>query len=62
LLEASEELGVVSKVLGHSSIGTTANVYGHLTPAMSQRVADRMDGIIRGTDRGTASGSMASTC
>ena len=26
LLESGEELGVVSKVLGHSSIGTTANV------------------------------------
>jgi integrase len=47
LIEAGEELGVVSKVLGHSNIGTTANVYAHLTPAMSQRVADRMDTILR---------------
>jgi len=39
--------GVVSKVLGHSNIGTTANVYAHLTPAMTQRVADRLDGVLR---------------
>src|SRR4051794_36621987 len=37
------ELGVVSKILGHSNIATTADVYAHLTPAMSQRVADRLD-------------------
>jgi len=47
LLESGEELGVVSKVLGHSNIGTTANVYAHLTPAMTQRVADRLDGVLR---------------
>ena len=47
LLEAGEELAVVSKILGHSNVGTTANIYGHLTPAMSQRVADRMDTILR---------------
>jgi len=47
LIEAGEELGVVSKILGHSNIGTTADVYAHPTPAMSQRVADRLDGILR---------------
>ena len=52
LLESGEEVGVISKVLGHANISTTANVYAHLTPAKSQRVADRMDGIIGGTASG----------
>ena len=47
LIEAGEELGVVSKILGHSNLGTTADIYAHLTPAMSQRVADRLDTILR---------------
>ncbi|MBA3779735.1 MAG: site-specific integrase [Chloroflexi bacterium] len=47
LLEGGEELGVVSKILGHATLGTTADVYAHLTPAMSQRVADRMDTVLR---------------
>ena len=33
-LEQGEELAVVSRILGHSSIATTADVYGHLTEAM----------------------------
>jgi len=32
LIEAGEELGVVSKILGHSNLGTTADIYAHLTP------------------------------
>jgi integrase len=47
LLEQGEGLGVVSKMLGHSTVSTTLDVYGHLTPAMTQLVADRMDLIIR---------------
>ncbi len=47
LIEQGEELAVVSKILGHSDLGTTADVYAHLTPAMAQRVADRMDGVLR---------------
>lgn len=47
LLERGEELGVVSKVLGHSTVTTTLDTYGHLTSGMSQRVADRMDVIVR---------------
>ena len=35
----------MSRVLGHSNICTTA--YAQLTPAMSQRVADRLDGVLR---------------
>ncbi len=47
LLEQGEELGVVSKVLGHANVATTADVYAHLTPAMTGRVAERMDAVLR---------------
>ena len=40
-------LAVISRILGHSNLSTTADVYAHLTPAMLQRSADRMDGILR---------------
>jgi integrase len=40
-LEQGEELAVVSRILGHASITTTANVYGHLTDAMLGRAAER---------------------
>jgi integrase len=46
LLEDREELGVVSRILGHSQIATTADVYAHLTPAMLERSAARMDAIL----------------
>jgi integrase len=46
LLEDGEELGVVSRILGHSHIATTADVYAHLTPAMLERSAARMDAIL----------------
>jgi integrase len=46
LLEDGEELGVISRTLGHSQIATTADVYAHLTPAMLERTAARMDGVL----------------
>ena len=52
LLEEGEELGVVSKLLGHSTVSTTIDTYGHLTPGMTQRVADRMDRILVGPPDG----------
>jgi len=45
-LEQGEELAVVSRILGHASITTTANVYGHLTDAMLGRPAERTDTIL----------------
>jgi integrase len=45
-LEQGEELAVVSRILGHASITTTANVYGHLTDAMLGRAAQRTDVIL----------------
>ena len=45
-LEAGEDLGVVSRILGHSTLATTADIYAHLTPAMLDRAAERMDAIL----------------
>jgi integrase len=46
LLQSGEELAVISRTLGHSQIATTADIYSHLTPAMLERTAARMDGIL----------------
>ena len=48
MIEGGEDLGVVSRILGHSNLATTADVYAHLTPAMLDRAADRMDAILSG--------------
>ena len=47
-LEAGAELLEVSGALGHTDIGTTANVYAHWTEAMAARTAERMSGILGG--------------
>ena len=39
-------IAVISRTLGHSQIGTTADIYSHLTPAMLERTAVRMDGVL----------------
>ena len=46
LLEAGEDLAVVSRTLGHADLSTTADIYAHLTPAMLERTAARMDAIL----------------
>jgi site-specific recombinase XerD len=48
LLEAGADLYTVSRMLGHASITTTANVYGHVTPATLRRSADLMDRALSG--------------
>ncbi len=45
-LEQGEEIAIVSRILGHASITTTANVYGHLTDAMLGQAAERTDTIL----------------
>ena len=46
MLEDGEELAVISRSLGHANFSTTADVYAHLTPAMLERSAERMDAIL----------------
>ena len=45
-IEQGEDLGIVSKLLGPTE-ATTLDVYAHLTPAMGERAAARMDEILR---------------
>jgi integrase len=35
-----------SRILGHADFATTADTYAHLTPAMLDRAAERMDAIL----------------
>jgi hypothetical protein len=40
-------LFVVSRILGYTSVATTAGFYGHVQPSMLRRSADRMDELMR---------------
>lgn len=46
LIQAGEILPVIQRQLGHESIKTTVDRYGHLTPAAMNGVAARMDSIL----------------
>ena len=50
MLAAGVPLEVVSKVLGHSKVSTTASTYAHLLPAAYQDAATKMDSMV-GTSR-----------
>jgi integrase len=52
LLESGEDVGVVSRILGHSTVSLTLDIYGHLTDRMTERAAARMDAILEGTATG----------
>ena len=44
----AKTLSAVSRALGHTSVATTADVYGHWTPAMAEGLAARMDAVLGG--------------
>ena len=46
LLEAGEDLELVSKRLGHASISTTAQVYSHILAKRQQAERDILDSIL----------------
>lgn len=46
-LECGDDLKMVSKNLGHSTIGTTANIYAHITEKMREQSASRMEAFIQ---------------
>lgn len=46
-LEAGEDLFITSRVLGHTSVATTASFDEQVQRAMLRRSADRMDEVIR---------------
>lgn len=41
---------LVSETLGHTRIGTTYDIYGHLFEPMRREAADKMDEILRGLE------------
>ena len=47
LIEQGVDLGVVSRMLGHADLSTTADVYAHLTDRMLQSAADQMELALR---------------
>jgi integrase len=46
LLAQGVPMRAVMELLGHSSIGTTADIYSHVMPAMMRDVAGKMDAIL----------------
>jgi integrase len=46
LLRHGIPLLTVSRMLGHSTIGTTADTYGHLTPGMLKDAAEKIDTLL----------------
>jgi len=42
-------LKVVSDILGHSQISTTADLYTHVLPSLRKEAIDLMDSILTGT-------------
>ena len=47
-LERGESLVEVSHRLGHANLSTTGDVYSHISPAMQERSAARMDEALTG--------------
>ena len=39
--------------LGHASITTTLNTYGHLMPSAFQGVGERLDALLQGNNKAT---------
>lgn len=48
MLEAGEQLAVISRNLGHANLSTTASVHAHWTDKMNQSNADRAVGFLSG--------------
>lgn len=46
LLAQGVPMRAVMELLGHSNIGTTADIYAHVMPAMMRDMADKMDAIL----------------
>ncbi len=51
-IKAGTPLTVVSSLLGHSSVGITADVYSHIFSGMKAEAADRLDSILEKAQSG----------
>ena len=47
LLDAGEEIAVISKMLGHADYSMTVDVYSHLSTERSRVAAARIDGLLK---------------
>jgi integrase len=47
LLDAGEEIAVISKMLGHADYSTTVDVYSHLSRERSRVAAARIDSLLK---------------
>ena len=47
MLNAGGDIGVVSKVLGHSSVQLTLSTYVGIMPALKKDAADRFEKLLR---------------
>jgi hypothetical protein len=59
MLAAGVDLGIVSKMLGHSSIALTADTYSHLLEGVGQQAAEAADALVpRRRDRSVTTGAI----
>jgi len=47
LLAAKIDLKVVSELLGHSSVATTADLYAHVLPEQQREIVNKMDDLFK---------------
>ncbi len=48
MLVGGEDLKVVSELLGHTTIGITADIYQDVIPQLKRSAAERLDRVIGG--------------
>lgn len=51
MLQSGVDLKVISSLLGHSSIGITADLYLHVAERANQEAANKLDALLRGEER-----------
>jgi site-specific recombinase XerD len=49
MLASGADIAVVSKLIGHASIGVTSDVYGHLVGTIAQQAVDGVANLIAHT-------------
>ena len=55
LIAAGERPKAIQVRMGHASITTTLNIYGHLMPSAFQGVGERLDALLQGTSKAPTS-------